>query len=371
MSRIPPELQKLDRRVDRRVRRSVFSANDLLLILVSVASCVALFLLLRAAQTDLDAAMRRMNTKTTWLSVIFISAVNILVFSLHKKITLEGPTRRILDAAARIGKGDFSVRIKPFHSRHFKNEFDVIIEDLNKMAAELSGVETMKTDFIANVSHELKTPLAVIANYTALLQTPDLPEDKRLEYAAAMAGAAERLNALTGDILRLNKLETQQIFLENAPFDLGDQLCVSLIAFDHRLEQAELTLETELEEGVTVHADAGLLAHVWENLLSNAVKFTPPGGTVRVSLTKEKGFAVVRVSDTGCGMSEEVLSHAFEKFYQGDPARSVPGNGLGLALVKRVVDISGGAVEAQSEEGSGSTFTVRLPLQADRISPDT
>ena len=353
---------KRPERVDVRVRRSVFSANDLLLITVTLASALALFGLLRGVDTDLGTALSYINNRATWLSVIFISAVNILAFSLHKKITLEAPTRRILDAAARIGKGDFSVRIRPFHKKHFKNEFDVIIEDLNKMAAELAGVETMKTDFIANVSHELKTPLSVIGNYTVLLRTPDLPEEKRLEYAAAMADATNRLNTLIGNILKLNKLETQQIFPENAPFDLGDQLCEALLAFDHRLDAASISLETALEEGVIVHADAELLMHVWNNLISNAIKFTPAGGTIGVSLRTAAEKAEVTVSDTGCGMQPEVLAHIFEKFYQGDPARSVQGNGLGLALVKRIVDISGGSIKVRSASGKGSAFIVTLPL---------
>ena len=221
---------------DKRVRRSVFSANDLLLIFVVIASCVSLFLLLRSLPQDLPTTVKQLNIRTTWLSVILISAVNILVFSLHKKITLEAPTRRILDAAARIGKGDFSVRIRPFHSKYFKNEFDVIIEDLNKMAAELSGVETMKTDFIANVSHELKTPLAVIGNYVTLLQTPDLTEEKRMEYTRALQEASRRLNTLITNILKLNKLETQQIFPETADYDLGEQLCEAMLSFEHQLE---------------------------------------------------------------------------------------------------------------------------------------
>lgn len=351
---------------DKRVRRSVFSANDLLLIFVVIASCVSLFLLLRSLPQDLPTTVKKLNIRTTWLSVILISAVNILVFSLHKKITLEAPTRRILDAAARIGKGDFSVRIRPFHKKYFKNEFDVIIEDLNKMAAELSGVETMKTDFIANVSHELKTPLAVIGNYVTLLQTPDLTEEKRLEYTRAVQEASRRLNTLITNILKLNKLETQQIFPETADYDLGEQLCEAMLNFEHQLEEKGLELETDLEENVILHADADLLMHVWLNLFSNAVKFTPPGGTITVKLEKEGDAAVVTVTDTGCGMTQEEQLHIFEKFYQGDASHSVQGNGLGLALAKRIVDITGGEIRVFSIPGAGSTFTVFLPAEIKR-----
>ena len=347
---------------DRRVRRSVFSTNDILLLLVLVASCVSFYLLIRALPTDFNAAMSVLEIRVTWLSAIFISAVNILVFSLHKKLTLEAPTRRILDATSRIGKGDFSVRIRPFHKKHFKNEFDVIIEDLNKMAEELSGVETMKTDFIANVSHELKTPLAVIGNYTTLLQAPDLSDEKRAEYIHVIADAVRRLNTLITNILKLNKLESQQIFPETADFDLGEQLCEALLNFEHVLEEKDLELETALEEDVIVHADADLLMHVWDNLISNAVKFTPTGGAITVTMQKKGAVAEVTVADTGCGMTKEEQQHVFERFYQGDSSRSVQGNGLGLALVKRIADITGSRIFLTAEPGKGSAFTVRMPL---------
>ena len=352
---------------DRRVRRSVFSANDVLLLLASAATCVALFLLIRLLPPDPTVEVNELSLRATWLVVVMISALDIAIFSLHKKLTLEAPTRRILDAAARIGKGDFTVRIKPFHKKYFKNEFDVIIEDLNRMAAELEGVETMKTDFIANVSHELKTPLAVLGNYAMLLQEADLSEEKRLEYTRAVADSTRRLNMLVSNILKLNKLESQQIFPENDVFDLGEQLCEALLSFDHRMDEKQLELQTDLEDDVIIRADSELLMHIWDNLISNAVKFTPEGGTLTVTLRKSRKYAVVSVADTGCGMTPEEQQHIFEKFYQGDRSRSVQGNGLGLALVRRIVDVSGGMIDVKSAPDEGSTFTVRLPLNADDV----
>ncbi len=348
---------------DRRVRRSVFSVNDFLLLLASVAFCVALIWLIRILPPDIDIEVNELSIRATWLLVILISAVDLVIFSLHKKLTLEAPTRRILDAAARIGKGDFSVRIKPFHKKYFKNEFDVIIEDLNSMAAELTGVETMKKDFIANVSHELKTPLAVISNYVTLLQTTEPDAEKQAEYTKAIADATRRLNMLISNILKLNKLESQQIFPENDVFDLGEQLCEALLGFDHRMEEKQQELQVDLEEDVVIHGDEELLMHIWDNLISNAVKFTPEGGTLTVSLRKGKKYAIVKVADNGCGMTKEEQSHIFEKFYQSDNSHSVQGNGLGLSLVKRIVDVSGGIIDVESEPGQGSVFTVRLPLE--------
>ncbi|MBQ9793702.1 MAG: HAMP domain-containing histidine kinase, partial [Clostridia bacterium] len=162
------------------------------------------------------------------------------------------------------------------------------------------------------------------------------------------------------NILKLNRLENQQIFPKAAKFDLGEQLCESLLQFESVWEKENIRLETEIEENVTVKADGELLALVWNNLLSNAFKFTPSGGTVSVTLTATAHHAVVKVKDTGCGMTPEVGAHIFEKFYQGDTSRATRGNGLGLALVKRVVDILRGEISVESTPGAGSTFTVRI-----------
>ena len=239
-------------------------------------------------------------------------------------------------------------------------DFSLIADYFNKMAEELSGTETLRTDFIANVSHELKTPLAVIQNYGTLLQQPDLPEEKRMEYAKAVTAASRRLANLITNILKLNKLENQKIYPAVARYDLGEQLCECLLSFEDVWEERNLEIDTDVEEGVLVDMDAELLSLVWNNLFSNAVKFTEPGGKISLSLKTEGDLAVVQVTDTGCGIPPEVGKHIFEKFYQGDTSHASQGNGLGLALVKRVIDIVGGEILVSSQIGKGSTFTVKL-----------
>ena len=215
--------------------------------------------------------------------------------------------------------------------------------------------------FIANVSHEMKTPLAVIQNYGTLLQRPDLPEEKRQEYAKGITDASRRLAEMMTNILKLNRLENQQIFPAATEYDLGEQLCQCLLQFENTWEQKEIEIETDIAENIIIQADEELLGLVWNNLFSNAFKFTDAGGRVSVSLTAAEGFAVIQVKDTGCGMSAEVGAHIFEKFYQGDTSHSIQGNGLGLALVKRIIDIMQGEIAVESTPGEGSTFTVRIP----------
>ena len=298
--------------------------------------------------------------KITLLNVLLISAAMATIDYLRRKFTVERPVRKITEATSQMMEGDFSVRIDPVAKFGTDDSFHEIIECINKMAEELSGVETLRTDFIANVSHEMKTPLAVMQNYGTLLQTPDLPEEKRLEYAKAITDASRRLADMMTNILKLNRLENQQIYPHLTTFDLGEQLCESLLQYESTWERKNIEIETDIAENVLVSADAELLSLVWNNLFSNAFKFTEDSGKVALTLTADETYATVKVSDTGCGMSAEVGAHIFEKFYQGDTSHATQGNGLGLPLVKRVVDIMQGEIGVESAVGVGTTFTVKI-----------
>lgn len=235
------------------------------------------------------------------------------------------------------------------------------------MTAELSGVETLRNNFIANVSHELKTPLAVINNYGTLLQSPDLSEEERLEYAKAVTENSRRLANLITNILKLNKLENQQIYPKSEKYNLSEQICECLLDFEFAWEQKNLEIDTDIDEDIFINADSELLSLVWNNLFSNAVKFTDNSGKIFVGLKKNSDFAIVTVTDTGCEMSAETGRHIFEKFYQGDTSHAGKGNGLGLALVKCVVDITNGEISVQSEIGKGSTFIVKLRCGNEKV----
>ena len=333
-----------------------------ILMAFSITCCMLLFLntLMRVTGIELTEEKISYAAQITFVNILFLSLLCTIADGVRRRLTVERPVRRILKAAEQIMEGDFSVRIQPFYGPDSVNEFDVIAGYFNKMAKELSGTETLRMDFIANVSHELKTPLAVIQNYGTMLQRPGLSEEKRIEYAGAVADAARRLASLITNILKLNKLENQQIYPVAKTYDLGEQLCECLLSFENAWEKKNLEINTDIEEGVMVDMDAELLSLVWNNLFSNAIKFTEAGGMVTLSLKSEGEDAVVQVSDTGCGIQPEVGAHIFEKFYQGDTSHASQGNGLGLALVKRVVDIIGGDISVSSQVGKGSTFTVKL-----------
>ena len=333
-----------------------------LLIAFVVTCCMLLFLKTLQANMEMPLTQELIETsaKLTFWNVVLISFLCTVIDSVRRWFLVTRPVQRIADAAGKITQGDFSVRIRPVFTIGGQDGFNTIIHAFNQMAEELSGIETLRTDFISNVSHELKTPLAIIQNYATMLQQPNLPEEQRREYAKAVAGASRRLSSLITNILKLNKLENQQIYPERERYDLGEQLCQCLLAFEDVWEENNIELDTKLADHVLIMSDAELMTLVWNNLISNALKFTPPGGRVAVSLETEGDFAVVQIRDTGCGIPPEVGEHIFEKFYQGDTSHATQGNGLGLALVKRVIDIVNGDISVASEVGKGSTFTVRI-----------
>lgn len=333
-----------------------------LMVAFLVTCCIMLFASTLMGSLGLELTGENLETaaKLTFVNVILLSLLFTLLDELRRKLTVGRTAKRIAAAARKLVAGDFSARVERPSRFSSDEHFVEIIDCFNRMAEELSSVETLRTDFISNVSHEMKTPLAVMQNYGTLLQSPDLTDDKRIEYARGITESSRRLADMVTNILKLNKLENQQIFPRTEKYDLGEQLCEALLQFESVWERENIEIETDIAEDVTIRADRELLSLVWNNLLSNAFKFTPSGGTVSLSLTATEHHAIVQVRDTGCGMSAETGAHIFEKFYQGDTSHATRGNGLGLALVKRVVDIVRGEISVESATGKGTTFTVRI-----------
>ena len=295
----------------------------------AVSCCMILFLNILADSMGLqfDASNIAVAAKLTFGNVLLITFLFGTADFIRRKITVDRPVKQITEAAEKIMQGDFSARVPAIHGAGTEG-FNEIGKAINAMAAELSGTETLRTDFIANVSHELKTPLAVMGNYATMLQRPGITEEEKNEYAKAISEAARRLAQLITNILKLNKLENQQIFPQAQEFDLGEQLCECLLGFEDAWEAKSLEIETDIEEDVRIKSDPELLSLVWNNLISNAVKFTPDGGTIGLSLKTEGSSVIVQVRDTGCGMKPETGMHIFEKFYQGDTSHATQGNGL-------------------------------------------
>ena len=294
------------------------------------------------------------------LIVIIVLSTFCTVFDwVRRKITVDKPTKKILQATEKIAEGDFTTRLEITHEYNKYNEYDLIMENLNKMAVELQKNEVLKTDFISNVSHEIKTPLAVIQNYATLLQDDTLDSETRKNHTKTLIAASKRITDLITNILKLNKLENQEIQEKHERFNLTEALSESVVEFETIIEKKKLELNCDFDD-VNIFSSKSLLEIVWNNLISNAIKFTPENGKIDIILKRKGKDAEIKVADTGCGMTSEVGAKIFEKFYQGDTSHSTQGNGLGLALVKKVIDILGGEISVQSEVNKGSTFTILL-----------
>lgn len=332
-----------------------------LLVAFVTTCCMTLFLSAFSQTLNFSFTSENISlaAKLTFANVMLLSLIFTIIDFIRRKITVELPAKRITNAAERLMQGDFSARVDKKIAED--ENFSRIGSCFNKMAEELGGVEALRSDFIANVSHELKTPLAVMQNYGTMLQSTELSDEKRIEYAKGITENSQRLAKLITNILKLNRLENQQIYPAYKHFDLSEQLCECILQFEDIWDKKEINIKADISDGI-IYSDEELLAIVWNNLLSNAFKFTDNNGTVSVNLSYDEKFATVKISDTGCGISSETGSHIFEKFYQGDTSHAAQGNGLGLALVKRVVDIMQGEISVESELNEGTAFTVRLPI---------
>ncbi|MCM1306628.1 MAG: HAMP domain-containing histidine kinase [Bacteroides sp.] len=339
-----------------RFRRSMWSYFSIFLLVAGVAT--GSVLVYDAINKTTDNAVTIIVTTC----VIFaLALVCTIVDILRRKYTVEIPVANILEATKEIARGNLSVRLTPRHTYKRYDQYDLIIEDINDMAKQLSKAETMKTDFVSNVSHELKTPLAILQNYAHALKGKNLDEATRDKYLDEIECASKRMTTLVTNILNLNKLENQQLAPERTSFNLQELLINCVLGFEEIIDGKHLEPICDFED-ITIVSSAGYLELIFNNLLSNAIKFSEEGGKIVLTLKRIGEFAVIGVQDFGLGMSHETGMHIFDRFYQGDTSHAQEGNGLGLAIVKRVIDLLGGEISVESKLGEGSKFTVKLRL---------
>lgn len=287
---------------------------------------------------------------------IIMTLVQIKIYS--KSII--NPIRDLTNATIRIASGKFDTNI----SENTKiREIATLQNNFNIMARELRSNEILKRDFVSNVSHEFKTPLAVIKGYADLLSDETLSAEERAEYARIIAKETDRLSHLTSNMLKMSKLNNQEIIVSPKSFMLDEQIRRCILLVMGKMNEKNITIEPELVQ-TEISGDEELLSQVWLNLLDNAIKYTNEGGKIWVELTvKPNGRAVVVISDNGIGMDEKTRCKVFEQFYQADSSHGKDGNGLGLAIVSKIVRLHGGKINVKSAEGEGSSFRVSLPAK--------
>lgn len=292
--------------------------------------------------------------------MFFSLLFGMVLFLFVNKIILK-PIRRFSEAVKVVARGDFT--IEPLREKSRIKEVQEMKDNINLMVRELSGIETLRTDFVTNVSHEFKTPLAGIEGYASLLQNKNLPEAERDECIHMIIDSAKQLSTLTENILSLSRLENQEVVLDKTEFRLDEQIREAVLLLESKWSEKDIDLVVDLAK-VQYVGNRNLLRPVWLNLLENAIKFTPENGRIEVRLSSGEDRITAIVKDTGKGIGQADIHHIFDKFYQADRARKQAGNGLGLALINRIVCLCGGTIEVRSEIGKGSEFTVILPFTA-------
>ena len=290
------------------------------------------------------------------LSIYIISVILASAISYFAVWNIFRPLSDLSKGTRKIAEGDYSVRLE-YKGR--LRELAESVENFNYMAQELSSIEMIRNDFIANVSHEFKTPLSSLNGYLTLLQDDSLSSEERNEYISKAYFSIEKLNDLTDNILRLSKLENQVSLDEPTSYRLDEQLREAIVLLEPKWSSKDIGFDLNLPE-ITISSQRSLLFQVWTNLLSNAIKFSDSGSSITVKLEESEHHYKVYISDSGIGMTEEQQRHIFDKFYQADNSRQAQGNGLGLALCKEIVSKCGGKIYVTSKPGEGSVFLVSL-----------
>lgn len=291
-----------------------------------------------------------------FINVMLFSAFIGIALSLFlSKWALE-PLRNLVVATKKVATGDFSVMVEGKGIR----EFDELSDSFNQMTRELASIETMRSDFINNFSHEFKTPIVSIRGFAKLLLERELTDSEKQDYLQIIFTESERLSNLASSILNLTKYEATEIISEKKSFPLDEQLRKVILMTEPKWSAKEIEMDVDLQD-VTFEGNPDLMQLIWINLIENAIKFTPNQGKITVSLRKTQSEIIMSVEDTGIGMDDETIKHAFDKFYQGDKSRRQSGNGLGLAIAKRITQLCGGRIDIRSTPGEGSIFIVSLP----------
>lgn len=265
------------------------------------------------------------------------------------------PLKKIKDATKKVASGNFDVKVDI--SR--KDEIGDLADNFNIMVNELNSIEYLRKDFVSNISHELKTPIASIQGFAKLLKDKNLNEKDKEEYINIILEETDRLSNLSSNMIKLSKVENQEIVFNKQKFRLDEQLRKAIIMLEEKMDKKNIKIELNSKE-ISIIENQDLMMEVWINLLNNAIKYTKENGKIKINVSEEKDFIKVDIKDNGIGIPKEKQERIFEKFYQVEKSHSNEGSGLGLAIVKRIIELIGGTITFTSEENKGTAFTVSI-----------
>lgn len=321
---------------------------------IGVARIEDCFVMLKASQTG-SSDIKQIWFNVIWTTGFFTIFVALIINSLTIKTVIK-PIKAVSDAMQQVTRGNFDIQLEVVGN----DEISVLQRNFNTMTDGLKQNEEMSKNFASIVSHEYKTPIAAITGYAQLLYNGGLEEEEEKQYIKTILEQSKRLSNLSVNMLQLARLDSNTVGMSKEMFSLDEQIRNVIVNMENLWEQKNIEMDINLDKA-QVYCNSQMLYHVWENLLSNAIKFTPENGKITVTCQVSDNYAVVKVADTGCGISPENIPHIFERFYKSDSEVNADGNGLGLAITQKIIQLSGGKVSVESEAGKGSLFTVTLP----------
>ena len=289
------------------------------------------------------------------LLAVALVVVSLMSYFVGRRIV--APMVKLSKASKEVARGNYNITVSDSSKLE---EVQTTFRNFNAMVRQLDSISTLSSDFVANVSHEFKTPLTAIEGYATLLQDHTLTQEDRDEYVEKIIYNTHRLNTLIGNILTLSKIESDQLAPQYTHFRLDEQIRQAVVMLEPMWSEKEIFFDAALDS-VEIHSCESLLLHVWTNLISNAIKFSPIGSQIELRLLNQTECVVFSIHDHGCGMSEEVQAHIFDKFYQADSSHKSEGYGLGLPMVKRIVELTEGIIELTSSADEGTLFRIILP----------
>lgn len=320
-------------------------------IIMQVSACAVAFIVVLTSEFSKPLGI---VTSVTYLGILIVGLGTSIAAIFSRRILK--PIYKINEVTKQIAAGNFTVRLD--ETSRIK-EVAEIAKSFNIMVRELANTETLRNDFVSNVSHEFKTPLAAVEGYCMLLQESDLEESERQKYITHILDNVERLTGLTHNTLALSRLDYQEIVIEKEYYDVGEQIRRILLSYENLWQEKNLEIELEIDD-IKFCGNKALMAQVWSNLIDNAIKFSNQNGILRIECHKVLDEVSVVIQDNGIGMSVETMKHAFDRFYQGDESHKTKGNGLGLALVKKIISICEGIISVESKLGEGTSFYITL-----------
>lgn len=334
----------------------VFFAIELIAVLITTGLS---FLLTRLGVLDSFGIPANSGLALLVVMLLISAVVGILITVFTMKIPLK-PFNRLINNMNRLAGGDYSARLD--YGKHLQKNpaFRELSDSFNAMAEELENTQMLRSDFVNNFSHEFKTPIVSIAGFAKLLRRGKLTEEQKQEYLAIIEEESLRLAAMATNVMSLTKIENQTILTDLTTFNLSEQLRGCVLLLEEKWSRKELDLDLEFPE-CTIRANEEMLKQVWINLLDNAIKFSPDSSGIELLLRKRPGGVLFTITDHGSGIPSEAQTHIFDKFYQGDTSHTVQGNGLGLTIAKKIIELHKGNIQIKKSDISGTIFEVMLP----------